>query len=190
MAAKTATGTLNSWVSSTASSPTVKYAAAYEADGKSVTVTFAAQLGSSGSKLGTGIRLTVFARVKGGTWYSATLKEPSASWSGTVKHAARLTLRAANARRVTVEWYVSRAGSSYGGTAGTLGSASSPMKGYASMPETASDADGTPTGGGLYVKTDGVWRRAVAYVKSGGTWRQTRLYGRIGGAWRAADEGR
>jgi hypothetical protein len=126
-----ASGTLVSKVSSTVARPTVNYAATYAAtrNGTALTVnlTFAAWLNSSSSHLGSGIKLTVFARMNGGAWVSAVIKQGNSSWSGTAKHSASLTLSgnvAGNA--VTVDFYVSRAGSSYGGSAGKLGSASSP----------------------------------------------------------------
>ena len=116
---------------SSASSPHVHYSAQYAAqrDGGAVavTLTFAAWLNSSASRLGSGIRLTVFARVNGGAWSSVVIKESSAVWSGVSSHSASLTLSGnAAGNAVTVDFYVSRAGSSYGGSAGKLGSASSP----------------------------------------------------------------
>lgn len=123
--------TLVDKVSSTVSSPTVNYSALYSAvkNGTALTVdlSFSAKLNSSGSSLGTGIKLTIYARLNGGGWKSAVIKENSASWKGTTRHAASLTLTGtASGGSATVELYVTRSGSSYSGMAGTLGSASSP----------------------------------------------------------------
>ena len=127
-----ASGTLVSKVSSTVARPTVNFSAAYAAtkDGTALTVnlTFAAWLNSSASSLGTGVKLTVYARVKGSSaWSSTVIKNPSASWSGTTRHSANLSLSGTiSGSTATVEFYVTRSGSTYGGTAGTLGSASKP----------------------------------------------------------------
>ena len=127
-------GTVVSKVSSTVSSPTVHYAVEYASvrngTALSVTLNFAAWLNSSGSTLGTGIKLTIYARLNGGGWKSVVIKENSASWKGTTPtHTASLTLTGmASGSSATVELYVTRSGSSYSGTAGTLGSASSPKK--------------------------------------------------------------
>lgn len=130
----TTTGTMTSKVSSTVASPTVHYSAAYTATRSSdssktlsVKLDFAGWLSSSASKLGTGIKLTIYARINSGTWQSAVLKSTSATWSGTTKHTASLTLSASTTTSTAkIEWYVSRTGSTYSGTAGTLGSAGSP----------------------------------------------------------------
>ena len=124
-------GTLTSKVSSTVSSPTVHYSAAYSATKNgtalSVTLNFAAWLGSSGSTLGTGIKLTIYVRLNGGSWKSVAIKENSASWKGTSQHSAKLNLTATTSgSSATVEFYVTRTGSNYSGTAGTLGSDSAP----------------------------------------------------------------
>ena len=124
-------GTLVSKVSSTVSSPTVNYSASYAAskNGTDMTVelNFAGWLNSSGSSLGTGIKLTVYARIAGGEWKSAVMKENSASWSGTTRHTVSLNLSGTvSGTAATVEFYVTRSGSTYGGSAGTLGSASKP----------------------------------------------------------------
>ena len=134
-----ATGTLTSKVSSTASSPTVYYSARHTTtrSGSNVTValTFAGWLGSSGSKLGTGVKLTVYARINGGAWKSVVLKKTSDSWSGTTQHTASLNLSAATtAKTAAVEFYVTRSGSTYSGSAGTLGSASAPKSYSVTLP--------------------------------------------------------
>lgn len=126
-------GVLVSKVSSTVSSPTVHYSAKYDAtktgSALSVKLTFGAWLNSSGSKLGTGAKLTVYARLNGGAWQSVVIKKTSDSWSGTAEHSASLTLTATTtASTATIEFYVTRNGSTYSGTAGNLGSSSSPKK--------------------------------------------------------------
>ena len=128
---KTNSGVLVSKVSSTVSSPTVHYSAAYSATKNgtalSVTLNFAAWLGSSGSTLGTGIKLTIYARLNGGSWKSVVIKDNNASWKGTAQHSAKLNLTATTSgSSATVEFYVTRTGSNYSGTAGTLGSDSAP----------------------------------------------------------------
>lgn len=127
----TFSGVLTSKVSSTVSSPTVNYSAKYTATKSSsawsVKLTFAAWLNSSGSTLGTGIKLTVYARLNGGAWQSVVIKNTSTSWSGTSEHNASLTLSSnTTASTATVEFYVTRSGSTFNGTAGNLGSSSSP----------------------------------------------------------------
>ena len=126
-----ASGTLVSKAASTVARPTVNYSATYAAtrNGTALTVnlTFAAWLNSSASSLGTGVKLTVYARVKGGAWSTAVIKNTSVSWSGTTRHSANLSLSGTiSGSSATVEFYVTRSGSTYGGTAGTLGSASKP----------------------------------------------------------------
>lgn len=127
-----ASGTLVSKVSSTVARPTVNFSATYAAarNGTALTVnlTFSAWLNSSASSLGSGVKLTVYARVKGSAaWSSAVIKNPSASWSGTSRHSVSLSLSGTiSGNSATVEFYVTRSGSTYGGTAGTLGSASKP----------------------------------------------------------------
>lgn len=131
----TTTGTMTSQVTSTASSPNVNYSAAYTAtrasdntETVSVKLDFAGWLNSSASQLGTGIKLTIYARIDGGSWSSVVLKDTSVSWSGTTKHSVSLTLSTSTtASTAKIEWYVSRTGSTYSGTAGTLGSSSSPQ---------------------------------------------------------------
>ena len=130
----TASGALFTNVKSTVSSPTVCYSADYvitrSGTSASVALTFRGWLNSSSSHLGSGIKLTVFARMNGGAWVSAVIKQNNSSWSGTAKHAASLNLSGSASGRVKIEFYVTRSGSSYGGSAGTLGSASSPKTYY------------------------------------------------------------
>lgn len=126
-----ASGTLVSKVSSTVARPTVNYAASYAAtrNGTALTVnlTFASWLNSSDSTLGTGVKLTVYARVKGGAWSTAVIKSASAVWRGVTRHSVSLNLSGTvSGTAATVEFYVTRSGSTYGGSAGTLGSAGSP----------------------------------------------------------------
>ncbi len=126
-----ASGILTSKVSSTVSSPTVHYSAKYsatrEGSALSVDLTFIAWLNSSASNLGTGSKLTIYARVNNGAWKSVVIKNTSASWSGTSEHSAVLSLTATSSTNtVTVDFYVTRSGSTYSGTAGNLGSAGSP----------------------------------------------------------------
>lgn len=127
-------GELFSCLKSTVSNPTVNYSAEYaitRSDASaSVALTFRGWLNSSASSLGTGIKLMVFARMNSGTWASCILKSADSSWSGTTKHAASLSLSGSASGRVKIEFYVTRSGSSYGGSAGTLGSASSPKTYY------------------------------------------------------------
>ena len=124
-------GTVVSKISSTASSPAVNYSSTYESTKNgtalNVKLSFSAWLNSSGSSLGTGIKLTVFARLNSGEWSSSVIKESNASWSGTSHHSTSISLSASSSgSTATVEFYVTRSGSSYSGSAGTLGSASSP----------------------------------------------------------------
>lgn len=126
-----ASGTLVNKVSSTVSRPVVNYSATYSASSiasaLTVNLTFAAWLNSSASSLGSGVKLTVFARVRGGDWASAVIKSPASAWSGTSRHNVALSVAGTvSSDTATVEFFVTRSGSTYGGTAGTLGSASKP----------------------------------------------------------------
>lgn len=180
---------LTTKISSTVSSPTVNYSATYTASRSrtsdknvSVTVQFKTWLNSSGSRLGTGIKLTAFVRVGGGAWHSVVLKSTSASWSGTSQHSAFVTFDAAvGANSAAVEWYVSRAGSTVGGTAGTLG-----IKKYTAAFPAYAGAMPTPTDVTKYVYSNvgGVWERAVPYVKTGGAWEQAAPYVKSSGVWK------
>ena len=123
-------GVLFSDLKSTVSSPTVHYSCAYEVTDSGVSLSFKGWLNSSASSLGNGIKLTVFARLGGGAWASVVLKSGSSSWSGTAKHSASLILNGTASGRTKIELYVTRAGSTYGGSAGNLGSAKSPKSYY------------------------------------------------------------
>lgn len=197
----TTTATMTSKVTSTASSPNVNYSATYTATRESETtktvsvkLNYSAWLPSSASKLGTGIKLTIFARINGGSWKSVVLKSTSAVWSGTAKHTASLTLSAdTTASTAKIEWYVSRTGSTYSGTAGTLGSASSPKSYTISLPayssgDTPVDPDPpTPTADKyVYVRVGGAWKQAVPYVWVSAAWKKViAAYVRINGAWKS-----
>lgn len=41
--------------------------------------------------------------------------------------------------------------------------------------------------GGVWVKTDGIWKRAIPYVKTGGVWKQARPHVKRSGVWKATD---
>lgn len=118
--------------SSTVSSPTVYYSGSYSwqksGNNLSVSVTFAAWI-SSASRLGSGIRLTVYARLNGGPWSPAVVKSNGDVWqNSSAKHYASVTLSGTAKSTNTIEWYVTRSGSSYSGTAGNLGSSVKPKK--------------------------------------------------------------
>lgn len=115
---------------STVSHPTVHYSCEYALTNTGVKLAFKSWLNSSNSTLGNGIKLTVFARLNSGQWFSAVLKSVSVTWSGTGKHTAALTLSGAVTSKTKVEIYVTRAGSTYGGSAGKIASASSPKTYY------------------------------------------------------------
>ena len=101
----------------TVSSPTVHYSASYEVSDSSLVLTFKGWLNSSASSLGSGIKLTVFARLNGGVWGNSVIKSGSAVWNGTTKHSASLTLGGVKNGRNKLEFYITRAGSSYSGSA-------------------------------------------------------------------------
>ena len=129
--AASGSGTISK-VSSTVSSPTVNYSASFtwtkSGTSLSVPVKFAAWIPSA-SKLGSGVKLTVCARLNGGAWKSAVIKSTSAVWqNSSAKHYATVSLTGTAKSTNTIEWYVTRAGSSYSGSAGNLGSSSSPKK--------------------------------------------------------------
>ena len=119
-------GVLFSDMKSTVSSPTVHYSASYEVSDSSLVLTFKGWLNSSASSLGSGIKLTVFARLNGGVWGNSVIKSGSAVWSGTTKHSASLTLGGVKNGRNKLEFYIRRAWSSYSGSAGSIGKASDP----------------------------------------------------------------
>lgn len=196
----TTAGTLTSKVSSTVSSPTVNYSATYTAtrasettSAVSVVLNFSAWLNSSASKLGTGIKLTIYARINGGVWQSAVIKSTSVSWSGTTKHNASITLTGdTDASTAKIDFYVSRTGSTYGGSAGILGSASNPKSYTSTLPTYKSGGGDTPTPTPtptpttekyIYVKINGAWKQAVSYVKINGVWKKTAPYIRVNGTW-------
>ena len=117
---------------STASNPPVNYSAAYTytatGESLSVSVKYACWI-SKYSTLGKGIRLTVFARLNGGSWKSKIIKSDDAIWTNSAdKHYVTINLTGTGKSTNTVEWYVTRSGSSYSGSAGVLGSAGSPKK--------------------------------------------------------------
>lgn len=128
-------GVLFSDMKSTVGSPTVHYSASYEVSDSSLVLTFSAWLNSITSTLGTGIKLTVYARMNGGAWSSTVIKATSVSWSGTTKHTANITLTGTvTSNKTKIDFYVTRSGSSYSGTAGKLGSASNPKSYTATIP--------------------------------------------------------
>ena len=119
-------GVLFSDMKSTVSSPTVHYSASYEVSDSSLVLTFKGWLNSSASSLGSGIKLTVFARLNGGVWGNSVIKSGSAGWNGTTKHSASITLGGVKNGKNKLEFYITRAGSSYSGSAGSIGKASDP----------------------------------------------------------------
>ena len=129
-APQNSSGVLFSDMKSTVSSPTVHYSASYEVSDSSLVLTFKGWLNSSASSLGSGIKLTVFARLNGGSWASVVLKQSGAVWSGTAKHSASLLLNGTASGRTKIELYVTRSGSSYSGSAGSIGSAKKPKTYY------------------------------------------------------------
>lgn len=202
----TTSGTLTQKVTSTVSSPAVHYSATYTATraqaadkGVSVKLTFRAWLVVDGAALGSGIQLTVFARLNGGAWQSVVLKNSADVWRGTDKHTASLTLSANTTdSAATVEFYVSRDGSVYSGTAGVLGSAASPKRYRADLPAyTAAAANsgstsaagsasvGTAKDSVVYLRVGGAWKTAVPYVRIGGVWKKAMPYVKAGGVWKA-----
>ena len=144
-------GDLFSKLSSTVSSPTVNYSAAYTAVRTSastktvnVTLTFNAWLNSSASRLGTGVKLTVYARMSSGQWHPVVIKNTSDVWTGTSVHSASITLTEDIPwESAKIDFYVTRSGSTYSGTAGNLGSAASPKSYTAAMPTYSGAGSGT-----------------------------------------------
>ena len=183
------TGTLDK-VSSTVSSPTVNYSATYTATRSnnsttavSVALTFSAWL-NSGGFLGTGHKLTIYVRLNGGTWQHVVIKPKESSWRTTTKHTADVTLTGNSAKNsAKIDFYVTRTGSTESGSAGKLGSASSPKSYTANLPT---------YGGGnatddkyIYVKINGAWKKAIPYVKVNGTWKKAVPYVKINGTWKS-----
>ena len=119
-------GVLFSDLKSTVSSPTVHYSCESEVTGSGVTLSLKGWLNSSASSLGNGIKLTVFARLNGGAWASTVIKATNTAWSGTRKHSASLSVSGKASGKTKIELYVTRSGSSYSGSAGSIGSAKKP----------------------------------------------------------------
>ena len=124
--ASSGSGVLFSDLKSTVSSPTVHYSCEYEVTNSGVTLSLKGWLNSSASSLGNGIKLTVFARLNGGAWASTVIKATNTAWSGTGKHSASLSVSGKASGKTKIELYVTRSGSTYGGSAGKIASAKSP----------------------------------------------------------------
>ena len=193
----TKSGTLVNDVKSPYSSPYVHYSASYtstRADSStasiSISLTFKAWLNSSTSKLGTGISLIVYARISGGAWKSVTIKDKSASWSGTTKHSASPIVLTGNSTsdKITVEFYVARGDSS--GNAGKLGTKSSPKKYTAVLPAYGGDTPTPepeptpPVEYGAYFKVNNEWKEAVVNVNDNETWKETIPYIKLDDTWK------
>lgn len=190
------TGTLDK-VSSTVSSPTVNYSATYTATRSnnsttavSVALTFSAWL-NSGGFLGTGHKLTIYVRLNGGAWQNVQIKSKDASWRGTTKHTASVTLTGnVKSNKTKIDFYVTREGSTESGSAGKLGSASKPKSYTATLPTYKDDGGDTPTPTPatdkyIYIRVNGAWKQAVPYVKVSGLWKQATAYVKTGGAWKS-----
>lgn len=192
--------TLISKISSTAGSPTVNYSATYTATratsttaNVSVTLSFKGWLNSSASNLGNGIKLTVYARMNGGAWSSAVLKTTSQAWSGTTQHTANniVLSGSATSNKAKIEFYVTRSGSTYGGSAGILGGASKPKAYTATLPAYDDGGGGdTPTPEPvsvdkyIYFKIGGVWKKALQRFKIGGAWNNVEPETKINSTWK------
>lgn len=129
-APQNSSGVLFSDMKSTVNSPTVHYSASYDVSDSSIVLTFKGWLNSSASSLGSGIKLTIFARLNGGSWKNSVIKSGSAVWSGTTKHSTSITFSGVKNGRNKLEFYITRAGSSYSGSAGSIGSSSNPKTYY------------------------------------------------------------
>lgn len=133
-------GTLTQKISSSVSSPTVNYSVKYSAERAtastktvSIKIKFTAWLNSSGSWLGTGYTLRVYARISKQSWASAEIKNTNVLWSGTGEHYATVNLSAdMTAASAEIEYFVKREDSK--GKAGTLGSADKPYSGTVILP--------------------------------------------------------
>ena len=117
-------------VTSKAGDPDVNYSASFDwtktGTSLSVSATFAAWI-SSASWLGTGKKLTIYARLNGGEWKSVVIKENGDSWKySSTKHYKTVSLTGTAKAENVIQWYVTRAGSNTSGSAGVLGSKSSP----------------------------------------------------------------
>ena len=117
-------------VTSKAGDPDVNYSASFDwtktGTSLSVSATFAAWI-SSASWLGTGKKLTIYARLNGGEWKSVVIKENGDSWKySPTKHYKTVSLTGTAKAENVIQWYVTRAGSNTSGSAGVLGSKSSP----------------------------------------------------------------
>lgn len=190
----TKSGTLVNNVKSPYSGPYVHYSAAYtstraNSSSKSISVslTFKAWLDSSASKLGTGIILTVYARISGGAWKSVTIKGNDASWGGTTKHSAiPITLTGnSTADKITVEFYVARGDS--GGKSGKLGTKSNPKQYSAMLPAYSNNTPAPePTSQeeyGAYYNVNGTWKASYVFINNNNTWTKSEPNIKINNTW-------
>lgn len=187
--------TLFSRVASTVSSPAVNYSGEYEATRSGNSVSFRlvvkAWLNSSGSRLGQGAKLTIKARVNGGQWYEGVIKAATDTWSGTAQHSVEMSMPfSSTSDKCTVEIYVTRHGSTYGGTAGELGSANNPYRytanipGYQPTPTPDPPEPPEPAAGTVRVKHQNQWKPAAVYVRHQNRWKPATVYVRSGNRWR------
>lgn len=197
-------GTLVNDISSPYSSPYVHYSCTYTATRASntttsisVTLNFKGRLQSSGSYLGTGKGLVIYARLSGSSsWKSVTIKTTSATWSGTTKHSASaITLSGKTAgNKITVEFYVARIDST--GNSGKLGTKSAPKKYDAKLPAYTAPATGDNTSTPAIVEetknfrynVNGTWHRAQRYENINGVWKETFVRVNINGTWKEGDD--
>lgn len=149
-------------------SPKVYYTATYTATRESeddsnvsITITLQSWLPSSSSSLGSGIKLTAGFRVNSGSWKTVVIKTTSDVWSGTTKHSSTVTLTCDTTEdNVTIDFYTTRNGSTYTGTAGVIGSTSSPNSySSVSVPEYV---ENKPI---FYKLDDGKWYTAYIWTK-------------------------
>lgn len=193
--------TLFSKISSTVGSPTVNYSATYTAAratsttaNVSVTLSFKGWLNSSASSLGNGIKLTVYARMNGGAWSSSVLKTTSQTWSGTTQHTANNIVLSGSttSSKTKIDFYVTRSGSTYSGSAGNLGSASKPKSYTATLPayDDGGGGDDTPTPEPVstdkyvYFKIGGVWKKAFQRFKISGVWNNVEPETKVSNMWK------
>lgn len=129
---KTVYQIITSKISSTVANPIVNYSVLYNSEknigeGVAVTLDFTSWLEKD--SLGTGVKLTVFAKLNDGEWRSVVLKENSEAWRDTRAHTSSLTLSSSIYSSITnLDFYISRVGSTASGLAGIIGDLYNPVR--------------------------------------------------------------
>lgn len=147
-----------------------------------ITLNFSEWQKLAGSYLGVGSKLTIFARANGGEWKSTVLKDSSVAWNSTTRGTALITLSAdTKSSLVSIDFYITCSGSSFGSKVGEIGTASSPYNYKIIVPEYSTIV--VTSVESVHLKESGIWREVVPYVKINDKWEQAFPYIKIDGVW-------